>query len=80
MSYQALGVVFGPCIIRLDPMQMIEMWDSRITEELFGNFGAIIEEIPGSEFEVIFCFILFLFLFFFCLSTIEFIFYFLDCG
>ena len=34
-------------------MQMIEMWDSRITEELFGNFGAIVEGVNESEFQVI---------------------------
>eukprot|EP00009_Paramoeba_aestuarina_P009087 CAMPEP_0201517312 /NCGR_PEP_ID=MMETSP0161_2-20130828/8447_1 /ASSEMBLY_ACC=CAM_ASM_000251 /TAXON_ID=180227 /ORGANISM="Neoparamoeba aestuarina, Strain SoJaBio B1-5/56/2" /LENGTH=448 /DNA_ID=CAMNT_0047914765 /DNA_START=556 /DNA_END=1902 /DNA_ORIENTATION=- len=53
MSYQALGVVFGPCLIRLDPMHMIEMWDSRIAEELFGNFGAIVEDISASELAIV---------------------------
>ena len=43
MSYQALGVVFGPCLLRLEPMHMIEMWDSRVAQEVFGNFGGIIQ-------------------------------------
>ena len=58
MSYQALGVVFGPCLIRLDPMQMIEMWDSRICEEIFGNFGAIVEDISETELAVCLSFLL----------------------
>ncbi len=41
MSFQAMGVVLGPCVMRLDPMQMLEMWDSRVAEEVFGNFGSV---------------------------------------
>lgn len=41
MSFQALGVVLGPCFMHLSSLEMIEMWDSRVAEEILGNFGAI---------------------------------------